>query len=201
MNKTPIKVWVYWGRFTPIHLGHENTLLTAIQENDIVVVFIGTTALPPLEENQSYKNLIPLHKREYLIKKIFPTISIVHIADTHIKWNIKEDNKAWVNKLDTLIDEIVPGEKNITFYGWCEEDISFFLDEGKNVRIVNRFDGDTSPVISATQVRDYLVWLEHTEPNIEVRKIKLRDKNLVNPLIVDDVVTIFSEEWAKFKKK
>lgn len=99
-----------------------------------------------------------------------------------------------------LIEDVIPGEKKITFYGWCEEDIAFFLDAGKQVMIANRFDG-TTPPISATEVRDFLIWLETTEPNHDIRKLRLRDKNLVNPLIVDDLITFFHQERTNFKKK
>ncbi len=196
MNKTPIKVWVYWGRLSPIHLGHEAVIKIAQASSDVLVLFMGS-----IDNPQSYRHFFPADKREQLIKKLYPNAILIRIPDVHVLWASEEEsNRVRVQNLDQLIDEAVPGEKDVTFYGWCEEDVSFFLDEGKKVSFANRFDG-TTPPISASEVRDFLIGLETTEPNTEIRKLRLRDKNLVNPLIVDDLLTMFSEEWAKFKKR
>ncbi len=191
-----LKVWVYWGRLNPIHLWHEAIANKALEESDIVVFFMGS-----IDNPQSYRHFFPADKREALIRKVYPDAIIIRIPDTHNPSGTQEENDAqWVKSLDTLIDQAVPWDKEVTFYGWCEEDVAFFLEAEKNVVVVNRFDGATPP-ISATQVRDFLIGLETTEPNSEIRKLRLRDKNLVNPIIIDDLVDMFSEEWANFKKR
>ena len=197
MNSQKIlKVWVYWWRLNPIHLWHEAVVNKAKKDSDILVFFMGS-----IDNPQSYRHFFPADKREALIRKVYPDAIIIRIPDTYTPWaNEKENDAIWVKSLDALIDQAVPWDKEVTFYGWCEEDVAFFLEAGKKVAFMNRFDG-TTPPISATEVRDFLIGLETTEPNPEIRKLRLRDKNLVNPIIVDDLVDMFSEEWANFKKR
>lgn len=195
-DQKTLKVWVYWWRLNPIHLWHEAVANKAKIDSDILLLFMGS-----IDNPQSYRHFFPADKREALIRKVYPDAIIIRIHDTHNPEATEEENDAqWVKNLDSLIDQAVPWDKEVTFYWWCEEDVAFFLEAGKKVAFMNRFDG-TTPPISATEVRDFLIGLETTEPNPEIRKLRLRDKNLVNSAIVDDLVDMFSEEWANFKKR
>ena len=54
--------------------------------------------------------------------------------------------------------------------------------------MINRFDGESSPVISATQVRDALISGRSLE-------------GLVHPKIMDDVQRLFKIKWEQFRKR
>jgi hypothetical protein len=134
------------------------------------------------------------------LKTVFPDAMILKISDVRNLSTQAENNAQWIKNLDHMIDDAVPGEKDITFFWGCFEDVDFFEEAGKKIQYLNRFDWSTRK-ISATEVRDFIAWLILTEKNHIIRRERLLEKDFVNPLIVDDVLQTFEQEREKFKKK
>lgn len=172
------KVGVYVGRLCPIHLGHEKVIEFMIDEFwiDKCILLLGSC-----NANFSLRNFFSYTERKSFIQKIYPQLTITGIPDYG-------SNEDWLGHLDDIL--MTKWNKDIlnhvTFMWGCEEDVDFFLETWRQVKIYNRFNG-TTPKISATEVRDAL---------IERRDLKW----LLNENIIEDVKSIFYPKWEKFKK-
>ena len=168
------------GRQCPTHLGHEAIIRAMIEEcgpkNSLVI--IGSAQA----EMNSIHTFFPYVDRRRFILKIFPELEgrILPLCD------FKRDED-WLTALDDLLTGCGFDPYSAIFYSGSQEDAHFYSDAGRHCRILNRFDG-TTPKISGTEVRDALV---------ERRSIK----EMINPLIVDDVEKTFGRLWAEFKKR
>lgn len=164
------------GRFNPIHNSHVHVINEMIkkygQENCLVVVGSSNAGF-------SLRHFFSYHERREFIKKIFPDIRLVGLPDYH-------NDSEWLAALDDIIRVAGIDTSDLTFFGGCEEDIRFFLDDGRDCTIINRFDG-TAPKISATEVRDCLIMGRPLD-------------NYVDPVILNDLQKLFKEKWEKFKK-
>ncbi len=92
----------------------------------------------------------------------------------------------WLSALDDMIRLAGIDPASVVFYGGCDEDIRFFTDAKRNVKIINRFDGST-PKISATEVRDALI---HGRPL----------DGLVNQTLQSKIRDLFTKKWEEFKR-
>lgn len=170
---------VYVGRFCPIHKGHERVvrqMLERFDPSNVLIVVGSSNAAFSLRNFFSYK------ERKEFIKLVFPEIkSIVGLPDYH-------NDEIWLSAFDDILalGGIDPGRT--TFFGGCKEDIRFFLEDGRNCEIVNRF-AKKEDTISATEVRDHL---------IQGRKKAL--KEALNPLVYEAVVSTFQTKWEMFKR-
>ena len=170
------KLAIYVGRFNPIHAGHEAVINKMIADCGIdnCLLVIGSTNAPfSLRHFFSYKE-----RREF-IKTIFPKLKMVGIPD----YGSDED---WLIALDDILLAAGFKSKDITFYGGCKEDILYFLNAKRKCKIMNRFDG-TTPKISATEIRDSLIYDRPLD-------------EFINKKIVPKIQMLFKEKWEKFKK-
>ncbi len=168
---------VFVGRMSPIHLGHEAIIRKMIEDVGVSnsCLVLGSSNAP-----MSFRNFFSYEERRSLIKKIFPDIGIVGIPDY-------PTDSEWLLALDDILKFAAqPYSDNIVFYGGCEEDIRFFIETGREVRLLNRFDG-TTPKISATEVRDAL------------SKGRSLD-GFLNPVILEDIRRMFLRKWEVFKR-
>lgn len=169
---------VFVGRFCPIHIGHEKVVRAMLAEYgaESSLAVIGSSNAP-----LSLRNFFSYTERKNFLKKIFPGLRVIGLPDYF-------NNQEWMDALDDILMAIFGGEymKRAIFFGGCEEDIRFFLEFGRKYKLLNRFDG-TTPKISATEVRDALIH-------------KRSLKELLNPLVAEDVKELFSEKWDRFKK-
>ena len=127
----------------------------------------------------SLRHFFSYNERVKFIRKVFPEIKIVGLPDYH-------SDEEWLSALDDILHAADINPKEVTFWGGCQEDIRFFLDDGRDCNILNRFDGTTAK-ISATEVRDALIFDRSLD-------------GLVHPVLTSDLKTIFKEKWDKFKK-
>jgi len=127
----------------------------------------------------SLRHFFSYQERRNFIKKLFPKIKVVGLPD-YIT------DEEWLVALDDILTSMGINPKNVIFFGGCEEDVVFFLDKKRKCKIMNRFDG-TTPKISATEVRDCLIFDRPLD-------------GMLNPKIMTDVKKIFAEKWEKFKK-
>ena len=162
-------------RGEPVHLGHEATMKKMFSDNgfDRSLIIFGSINVPI-----SYRTLFGFEVRRGFVLKIFPEMRgrVVGLPDY-------PTDEEWLENLDMLLADAGFDPKETIFYGGCEEDIRFFVDDGRECKILNRFDG-TTPKVSATEVRDALV---------NERPLA----GLVNPIIEDDVR---NEYWKSMEK-
>lgn len=166
----------YIGRFSPLHVGHGAVIERMFEEfgpeNSLIV--IGSSNTPT-----TLRHFFTYDERKRFIKKVYEDARIVGLPDY-------ATDQLWLSALDDLLLVAGMDPKRVTFFGGCEEDISFFQSDGRKISIMNRFDGSTKKV-SATEVRDALI---HGRP--------LQD--LVHPSILTDLLMVFAEKWETFKK-
>lgn len=134
------------GRYTPLHRGHMaviDTMLERYGENSLLLVGSCNTPI-------SLRHIFTFEDRLEFIQVCYPKLTVMGIPD------FPGMNGAWLKYLDMLLAFGKVKEGDVLFFGGSTEDISFFIDAGRNVEIMNRFDG-TTPFVSASQVRDALM--------------------------------------------
>lgn len=82
------KVGLYIGRFQPLHLGHENILQQMMEENDLVLVGIGTGGDP--RENPFSFEIVSSFFQNYLSD----TFQVFEIGD-------RDDDLSWIQELSS----------------------------------------------------------------------------------------------------
>lgn len=168
---------VFLGRLCPIHIGHEIVIKKMIEVCGIknCLVIIGSS-----NASISIRNFFSYKERRNFLKTIFPDITVVGLPDYH---NCDE----WLTALDDILFSSCTTSHDITYYfGGCEEDVSFFIKDNREVYLLNRFDG-TTPKVSASEVRDCLI---HKRPLDE----------LLNLSVIDKVIKTFNKKWPEFIK-
>ncbi|MDD5165044.1 MAG: adenylyltransferase/cytidyltransferase family protein [Candidatus Pacebacteria bacterium] len=170
------KTAIYVGRFNPFHNGHHAVVskMLDLHGKENCLMIIGSSNAP-----FSLRHFFSYNERKQFIQKVFPDIKLVGLPDYH-------NDKEWLAALDDILKVGGINPTEVTFFGGCQEDIRFFLEDGRDCTILNRFDG-TSLKTSATEVRDALIAgrpLDH----------------LVHESILSDMKKLFAEKWEKFKK-
>ena len=132
------------------------------------LVFIGS-----VNEPLSSRTCFSYEERRRFFNAVFSGVRVLGIPDFH---NIPR----WLAYLDDLIRIVGNADpREVTYFGGCPEDVRFFKDDGRKIKIINRFDG-TAFQISATEVRAALAAGAPLE-------------KYLNPLIREDVQRTFSE--------
>lgn len=170
------KYGVYVGRFNPVHIGHEKVITQMFKEcgSENSLIVIGSSSAHP-----SLRHFFSYDERKSFIKALYPDVRVVGIPDY-------PGDPEWLGALDDILRVGGMNPSEVTFYGGCEEDVAFFLNDGRKCSFVNRFDG-SSPKISATELRDALI---HT------RSLD----GLLNPSLHTRVKDLFVVKWELFKK-
>lgn len=171
------KQGVYIGRFCPIHAGHERVIRTMLAECGVEnsLLIIGSA-----NSDFSLRNFFSYSERKRFIIEIFTDLKVVGLSDFN-------SDRLWLEALDDILKVAGINPEEATFYGGCEEDIRFFVNDGRNVRIINRFGG--GPKIAATEIRDRLIHRQYSE----------LDEQL-NPAVIPLVVSTFEEKWEDFMR-
>lgn len=170
---------VYVGRFCPIHKGHERTIKEILNQYgpEKTLIVVGSSNAPI-----SLRNFFSYIERVRFIKTVFPEIEkVVGLPDYH-------SDEMWLSALDDILRFGGVSPEEVTFFGGCKEDIRFFLEDGRNCQIINRFT-EKRLKLSATEVRDHL---------IHGRTEGL--KKMVSPSVHDEILATFHSKWELFKK-
>ncbi len=164
-------------RCCPIQLGHERVFQEMIDLCEHCFVFLGSANAP-----WSLPLFFNYHERRELIRLVFPKLHVVPLPD------FPNDNPSWLDAIDDILLVAGMNPAETTFFGGSDEDVLVLSEDGhRRTHIVNRFDGST-PVISASQVRDALIHKRALD-------------GMLNPCIMDEVLRIWTEKWPKFLKK
>ncbi len=163
-------------RACPIHLGHQAVLKKMIADvgQEQSLLFLGSS-----NRVLSFKYMFSFKERHDLAKRLFPELQILGLPDFG-------NDEEWLFNLDTQLKALGSSLESVTFYGGCHEDIVWFTERGLQTNITNRFSGEESPVISATQVRDAL---------LEKRSLE----GLVDPLLHEPVRELFEVAMGRLK--
>lgn len=176
---------VYIGRLSPMHIGHETVIDTmqidAKFNDDNVLIILGSA-----NTQGTMRHMFSYSERRRFIRGVYPDISIVPLPDC------PNDNDTWFQMLEDIIHLKGRLIKDCVFYAGCMEDVDilydYVIERDASFVFCNRFDGRTSHVVSATQVREVLV------------KGQSLNK-LVHHLIQDDVKSTFNKHWNNFQNR
>lgn len=138
------KVGVFVGRMCPIHVGHQQTIDTMIEEvgEENSLIILGSVG-----QKVTFRVLFDYRQRRQWIRDIYgPNLRIVGVPD------FPNDNDSWLQLVMDQVNSAFMSYENpeIIFYGGSLVDVEIFTDRGYNKRIVDR----TSMPVSATVIRD-----------------------------------------------
>lgn len=172
-----MRLGIYMGRFSPLHLGHEFIINRMLEKYDYsnCQIVLGSCN-NPLDERHlfSYKD-----RREF-IKEIYPNIDIIGLAD-------HKSDEEWLCMLLDLVTLMGCRKHEVEFFSGYEQDVVKLIDARYTCTITNRYDGST-PLVSATQVRETLVHGGSL-------------KKLVNPKLIDLVSSKFKVRYEEYQDK
>jgi nicotinamide mononucleotide adenylyltransferase len=138
------KVGIFVGRMCPIHVGHQHTIDTMIEEvgeaNSLII-------LGSVGQKVTFRVLFSYRQRRQWIRNIYgPNMRVVGVPD------FPGDNGSWLQLVTDQINSAFAHYDNpeIVFYGGSLTDVEIFTDRGYAARIVDR---SVMPV-SATVIRD-----------------------------------------------
>ena len=164
------------GRFCPAHVGHEAVIRAMIEKSGIENSLVG---IGSSNHETSIRHFFSYDERRDFLLQIFPGLKVFGIPDY-------PTDAEWMRALDDYLSLAGTDPQKVKFFGGCQEEVDFYYRFGRQVEIVNRFDGST-PKVSATEVRDALIHERALD-------------GLVNPLIAKAVRDCFLGKWEKFKK-
>jgi nicotinic acid mononucleotide adenylyltransferase len=165
------------GRFSPLHLGHTAVIDTMLDKygEDNSLLLIGS-----VNNNQTLRHFFSFSERRSMIKMVYPNIRVAGVPDF-------ADDGDWFMEIADLIHLIGNHSFECEFFAGCDEDVAAMRAYTSNITVVNRFDG-TTPLISATQVRDALMY-------------KREVKDLLHHNCLDYVVNLFDKKWEEYTRR
>jgi len=172
-NKKTAKYGVYVGRFCPVHANHEQVIREMLREFGYQksLVVIGSSNAPA-----TMRNIFNYSDRRHFLKTIFPKLRVVGLPDyNHVP--------RWLEALDDVLLLAGINPEEAVYYGGCAEDIAYFIENKREVKILDRHAGKYVKM-SATLVRGLLA---------EGRPSKA--KKYLNPLVRNEVERRFKERY------
>ena len=136
------------GRFCPVHLGHEAMISRMLEDFDDqhTIIMLGSMNAP-----LSFRNIFSYQERADFLQRVLPpAVRVIGIPDFGT-------NAEWVHAIDMALRFGGVDPARVTFYGGCDEDLEVLIDAGKAVKVINRFTGEDTPKVSATELRDALL--------------------------------------------
>lgn len=155
------KKYVYLGRFSPFHRGHERLLCIARNnfgsENCLCIVGSSNS----LNERTPYS----YETRVKMIRTIFPDLEILPLPDVQPELSFFDGstNERWLDQIERLARE---RQEEFVFVGGSREDLQILATRFKTQILFDR--EKEGEAISATQIRNAL--------------------NMINPKIMDQVI-------------
>ncbi len=192
---------VYIGRFSPVHLGHQNmieTMINRFTKHKQYLVLIGScTEAPTLHNPFDYP------QRVGFLKTLYPNLNVVGLPDVKgndMLWrgiltdlilyasgaDIMLPAEGWADKKVQTVEPL-PSQKTVipVFYGGCTEDLKHFISWGFETCIINRYE--TNEKMSSSEVKDCLVHARSLENKVDSR-------------IALDMQANFANNWQKILK-
>ncbi len=177
MSNKPHTWGATMGRYCPLQIGHEIVIQTMQKMCEHSFVFLGSANAP-----WSLPLFFDYRERTRFLRTLFPDIKIVPLPD------FPGDNEAWLQAVKDILAAVSFPIDETVFFGGSDEDVIVLTENGHmKTHIVNRFDGST-PIISASQVRDALIHGRSLD-------------GMINPQIQAAVQGVWSSKWPEFMKK
>lgn len=150
------KVGVFIGRMCPIHKGHMKIIQQMIDDNGIdnCLALLGSAA-----SHLKLRVMFNYADRRRWVKRLFPDLRIMGIPD------FPDSDVVWMGMVDDAVNAVFPNATNITFYGGSTEDVEFFYEAGKQVKIIDR----NQLKVSASMIRLLLLQDESIEKWVDNR--------------------------------
>lgn len=177
MQNHKLRLGVYIGRFSPIHLGHVAVIDEMINKYGYSrsLVMIGSA-----NTQQSLRHFFTYAERKAFIKEVYPQIRVVGLAD------YKNDDD-WYDAIIDLVKLAGAYSFEVEYFSGCKEDCTILSQYTTNITILNRWDG-TTPIISATGVRDGLIHNRALDGQL-------------HPSTIQPIRDCFALKWAEFEKR
>ena len=115
------KLAVYIGRFRPIHNAHRNTIETCLQENDEVLILIGSCGNP-----RNIKNPFTFNEINIMIRSCFSEDENTRIKIEPLMDHAYDDTK-WITQVQSIVNHVQTDDKLVTLYGNEKDHSSFYL--------------------------------------------------------------------------
>lgn len=124
-----MKVAVVIGRFQPFHSGHEHLFSTAIQNNDLTIIVLGSA-----NRSRSIKNPFTVAERKHMILDWYVTQPFY--TNTRMPEFVESPDNlykewTWKSEIVRRVNDCLPtgAECNIRLYGHEKDDSSYYLKE------------------------------------------------------------------------
>ena len=206
VNRKPLQIGIYLGRFQPLHNGHFKNILTALKNEDYVIVFISQSGV------EEYKNV--QNPYSYNTRKLFIEDSVKEVSNSYLKklsilpFNpnregllTTESNPSLESKIIDELNEVfdykitltnVHTKFNLSVYGAKKDEAtSEYLDEIVTKSIVKNSKFVDS-IMSATDIRILI-----DEKNIISEENKKTLKTMI-PNAVLKIIIRKKEDYLKF---
>jgi len=188
-----IRLGVFIGRFQPPTKAHEAILRQIHEENDHVVVLVGSN-----NRARSIRNPFTAEERRAMIMDILPktaaSCTVSGISD--YTYNINDWGKNIQAKISAIAAEI-PGTDNkikITLYGFFKDNSSYYLNHFPQWELKTLDEQENG--LSSTDVRKILFEMPYmSKENIKKSKIEL--EKILNPRILERVTSLMEKECLK----
>jgi bifunctional NMN adenylyltransferase/nudix hydrolase len=115
------KLAVYIGRFRPLHNAHEDTIRTALNENDEVLIMIGSCGNP-----RNIKNPFTFNEIEIMIRSCFNDEDNNRIFVEPLLDHSYDDTK-WITQVQSIVFRVSEKDELVTLYGNNKDHSSFYL--------------------------------------------------------------------------
>ncbi len=146
MNK---KLYVYLGRFSPFHLGHQKVLSQMVERfgNENVLVLIGSST------SRNQRTPYTFDQRQQMINAVFPNVKILPLPDTEpgLVFFREDTNSLWLKEIKSLEKQL---GCEFVFVGGSKEDLRILSQEFETVVVIERTTHGNG--YSATTVRHFL---------------------------------------------
>lgn len=154
-----MRIGVIIGRFNPVHTGHYELFNKALQDNDKIIIIIGSANCAP-----SPKNPFQVNERKNLIKLGFDKLDCNSAYDNNrIVYKFVQDSPysdlQWVTSVTKLVGSESSKTDIITLYG-CEKDqdtaeyLSMFTSWNKVFLKPVAYSNTLHGIISSTNIRN-----------------------------------------------
>lgn len=188
------KVGIVVGRFQIFHEEHHEHILRALEENDVVCVFVGSA-----NKRKSLKNPFNSHQRAHLVYENMMTYA--NELDTYLfvsELNDITDNVAWAeqikNKIATLEGEHT--DREITMYG-CDKGGEYsYLEQFPEY--THSYTNEMSDV-SSTELRD--LWFLGKQTNVFLNSSTFLSEATLKWLSKMEYDQNLQEDWEFYNKE
>ena len=114
------KLAVYVGRFRPFHSAHKSSIITALNENDNILVLVGSCGAP-----RNNKNPFAYNEIVNMIRYCFNDEDNAKIIIEPLVDYLYDDTK-WISQVQSIVNKYSDGSE-ITLYGNNKDHSSFYL--------------------------------------------------------------------------